>query len=126
MWGPLTPEIGLTCFDYASGASKEAIRTQVQLTPKPIIETEAARLERFVDSTVSDCFRVDRLTVNGAYEFAHETPYHIGIVTAGRGEIETRGSTAPLVRGDSYFASHKVRRLRIRAQDGRLCVYLIA
>ena len=126
MWGPLTPEIGLHCFDYESRDSAEATLDRVRLRPEVVYESGPARLEQIVGPSVTGSFRVDRLTVTGSYEFIPRPPYHIGIVTAGSGWLETAARGTEIARGDSYFVPYQVRKLRLEARGPTLVVYLVS
>jgi mannose-6-phosphate isomerase len=125
-WGPLTPEVALACFDYQSRGRAEEVRQRVGLRPQLLLDTKDARRERIVGPAVSTCFSVDRLTVVGAHDLIPDSPYHLGIVAAGEGTIETAGKTAPLKRGDAYFASHAIHHLRIAARKAPLQIYLVS
>lgn len=149
MWGPLTPEVGLECFDYAGAGTIEAVTERCRLPSQTIAETEDARREQVIGPAVTDCFRLERLTVRGELDYSpHEAdalrpscsgrpegtrtggaPFQVAIVTGGRGEVQAGGDSRPVKRGDTFFVSNQVESLRYRnAGDGDepFTVYLVS
>lgn len=127
MWGPLSPEVGLKCFDYSATGTPTAVRRAVAVRARPLKRAGGSRLEEVVGPKVTRCFRVERLTVRGEMAYEPESPYHIAVVTEGRGEVRTGGCVAAAVRqGDTMFMPNGVRSLRYTAGRGKpLVLHLI-
>lgn len=126
MWGPLSSDVGLKCFDYSASGTAATARRATALGAQLLRRTGGSLLEEVVGSNVTDCFRVERLTVHGDMTYEPASPYHIAVVTAGRGEVRTGTGNADAVRqGDTMFVPNGVRSLRYSSGDGKLCVYAI-
>jgi mannose-6-phosphate isomerase len=126
MWGPLSPEIGLKCFDYSAAGTAAAARRAVALRARPLRRDKGSVLEEVVGPAVTDCFRVERLTVRGAMTYEPGAPYHIAVIAEGRGEVRTGGRDAVAVRqGDTMFVPNGVRSLHYATKGGKLVLYAI-
>lgn len=126
MWGPLSPEVGLKCFDYSAAGTAAAVRRAVALRARPLSRLNGSLLEELVGPDVTDCFRVERLTIHGEMTYEPKSPYHIAVVTMGRGEVRTgSGDPAPVRRGDTMFVPHRVRSLRYTARGDGLTLYVV-
>ncbi len=125
MWGPLAPEVGLDCFDYGAADTVDAMLDRLRLRLTPVHGASGGAVERLVGPGVTDCFHVDRLTVEGEMEYAPDAPFHISVVTEGRGDVEAAGSSSPVRRGDALFLAHSVGRVRYRAGGGPLRLFII-
>jgi mannose-6-phosphate isomerase len=125
MWGPLEPEIGLDCFDYDGAGEVDDVLDRVRLRGETLLETPGGTVERLVGPDVTDCFRVDRLTVEGEMDYAPDAPYHTAIVTDGAGQILTDAGAMPVKRGDTLFLPNAVRSVRYEAGAERLQLFVI-
>ena len=125
MWGPLSPEVGLDCFDYDGAGTVDDVLDRVRLRGKMLLEGPGGIVERLVGPDVTDCFRVDRLTVEGEMDYTPGAPYHIAVVTGGAGQIQTDGHAMPVKRGDTLFLPHAVRSIRYKAGEERLQLFVI-
>lgn len=124
MWGGLDPDIALACFD-CHGRTPEALLSGLKLTVQPKKQWPNARLESVIGSQQTDCFRVDKLTVNGEFDLEYGAHWHLAIVTAGSGQVIAAGEQS-LRRGDSFFVSNRIRKLKYRLEnDTSLELYLI-
>lgn len=85
--------------------------------PQPVVVEENARIESLIGPRLTDCFQVDKLTVSGAFDFCHRTPWYVGIVTGGHGTLRTARGEQPLRRGDTFFVSHQIKRLGYEPAD---------
>ena len=125
MWGPLTPELGLDCFDYDTADTVEATLDRIRLRGRTLVEEAGGTAERLVGPGVTDCFRVDRLAIDTEMEYALDAPYQITIVTEGRGELDTGGPAVRVRQGDTLFLPHRIRSFRCKAVEARLRLFVI-
>lgn len=124
MWGPLSPEVGLKCFDFSAAGTAAAVRRAVALRARPISRANGSLREEVVGPDVTDCFRVERLTVDGETTYEPESPYHIAVIAEGRGEVQAdSGDAAPVRQGDTMFVPHGIRSLHYAARGGKLVLY---
>ena len=104
MWGPLTPDVAMGCFEYR-GETACAVRKRLAMTPKFISTSSTATHERLEAEVRTEAFRIDRLRLSARHRFICDRPRHIGIVTAGSGRMTTGGRSFALTCGETYFAS---------------------
>lgn len=123
MWGPLTPEIGIECFEY-KGEPVEKMLERLRMQPKTLLKNDHGILERIIGPETTDCFVVDKLTVKPGGDFVHDCTKHIAIVTAGRGKITANETDYPLSQGDRFFISEQIKSLRYEAEE-KLEIYII-
>ena len=98
----------------------------MKLSAQVIDEWPGAKLERIIGADHTDCFKVDKLTVGGELELEYDAPWYLGIVTAGGGMITAR-TGQPVRRGDSFFVSSRIRKLRYQSGGGSpLELYLVS
>jgi mannose-6-phosphate isomerase len=120
MWGPLDPEIAMECFDYR-GETKEEMLERHLMHPKILHQNSAATLESIIGPETTDCFIVERLTINPNSKFTYEnTGQHLGIVTSGKGSI---GSDI-IKQADRFFISEQIKTLHYEAKE-QLVIYII-
>jgi mannose-6-phosphate isomerase len=125
MWGPLDPKIAMECFDYRGG-TKEAMLERLMMHPSTLQQRENALLERIIGPKTTDCFIVDRLTIDSGTTFALTTAaQYIAIVTAGHGEIMTATDTDHIKRGNCFFVSDQIPTVNYVAEE-QLEVYVIS
>ena len=74
-----------------------------------------------------DCFQVDRLTVTGEFELTCDSPWHLGIVTAGSGTVQATDEFT-VKRGDNFFISNRIKKLKYicSTETVPLQIYLIS
>ena len=87
MWGPLTPDVGLDCFDYAGALPLDETLAKVRLRGRGVTDDAGGVVENMVGPDVTDCFRVDRLAIRDTLRYRPDAPFHIAVVTEGRGAI---------------------------------------
>jgi len=128
MWGPVSPEVALECFDYASAAPIEEITSRFLLKPRNIWRRPGALYEQIIGLETTPCFRVDRLTVtaSSSVAFTADAPWRLAIVTHGTGHIETTHASSTIRQGDNFFLSDQIKATRYHATGGPLVLYLIA
>lgn len=126
MWGPLTPEVGLKCFDYKGADSQENITGRLRLEPEIIWQDKEGQLETIIGPETTPCFRVDRLTISKSLEFSYNAPWYIAIITKGHGEVACDEGVDAIRPGDYFFVSNKIEALHYKAKDGPLAVYLVS
>ena len=120
MWGPLNPDTGMDCFDYR-GESKEKMLDRLLMRPKILQQTDGASLENIIGPETTDCFIVEKLTIQPNSKFTYESSgQHLGIVTAGRGSL----GTDVIKQGDRFFISDQITTLNYSAQE-QLVIYII-
>ena len=117
MWGPLEPELALTCFDY-TGMPLNHVLNSVRCDPKVVGSDEGYVLEEVIGPDRTDCFGVQRLCVAGTCAFRATTPFWLGIVTQGLGVLEWEGGRKPVRRGAVFLVPAGVPTLNIRACEG--------
>lgn len=125
MWGPLTPEQGFACFEYNGAAPLEGILDRIRLKAEPVSRADGGVVENLVGPSVTDCFRVDRLTINSEMTYMPEAPFHFAIVVEGKGWIDAGGARRPVQRGDTLLLSHRVDQARYYAEKGPLRIFVI-
>ncbi len=107
MWGPLDPDTGLACFDYAAAADPETTLEHVRIEPSELDNTAGGRLLRILDRKRTGCFEVRRLDLDGTYRFTGGG--YVGIAAAG--EITMRDSSGRVYRtrgGSSFFVPYGI------------------
>ena len=125
MWGALTPEQGLACFD-CTGVEREELLSRLRLRPELEWERDGAKFYRIIDRRHTECFRVRLLTVAPGARvcYALDSPWQLGIVVAGSGELRA-GSPWRLESGDSFLLPNPVREVTFSALDQELRLYLV-
>lgn len=125
MWGGLDHDTAFSCFDY-SGVPLEELLARLRLRPELRMERPEARMESVIGPQHTDCFRIEKLTVNGEFELEYDAPWYLGIVTSGSGSV-TGATAQPLRRGDNFFVSHQIARLKYNAEaNDPLEIYLVS
>lgn len=119
MWNKLDEETALNCFDY-QGMSLEETLNSCQLHEK-----KQDNLAVIIDETITDCFKVSRLSLgkNEQVTYDKKSNWQIGIVTCGEGIIKTEAEFK-LQRGDSFLLPKVVDNCLISA-DSELEIYWI-
>lgn len=112
MWGGLDHDTGFDCFEY-QGRSPQELLGRLSLRAATVADYPNATLASVIGRDRTDCFKVDRLTLRGDFELAYEAPWYLGIVTAGEGRLVGR-TERPFRRGDRFFVSNQIDRLRYR------------
>ncbi len=126
-WGPLTPELALTCFDFSARGSLAEILRRSRLEPKSLAQTPAGRLESLIDPGVTDCFTVKRLTAQSEMSYQPSEPYLVISVVSGAGEVVIGGAAQAVRQGDYFLVPAGAGELRFRPAKGKpLTAYLIA
>lgn len=95
MYLGLDKETALSVFDFNAFDAKK-------LNPKTLRSDRFVTYESIVDESVTDCFAVNRLRVNGGKAALDQAPA-IYVVTQDRGLLVGDGYERPLVRGDYFF-----------------------
>lgn len=114
MWGKLTPEQGLACFDY-TGIERGELLKKWRIVPEIEQQGGGVLSESLIDARYTDCFRVRRLTLGKNATHIHRVPgpWQLGIVTAGDGTAAGGGFR----RGDTFFVPHQLREFEIVAGE---------
>lgn len=102
MWGPVSSEVGLACFDYAGAADADETLRRVRITPREQSRSAGGRLELLLDNKRTGCFEVRRLELRG--RFTLDDGGYVGIVTAGRCVMrDTAGNDYAVKSGQAFF-----------------------
>ncbi len=125
MWGPLTPETGLDCFDYQGRDTVENILKNVKLTPDNLQDRGGGFIEKIIDARITPCFNVDRLTINSEVEITYDAPWYIAIAVKGNCVIKSEAGIDHARQGDCFFVSNKISELNYKTVDGAAQLYLI-
>ena len=124
MWGPVTPEVGLACFEFDGRGTADAIAARVRMAPTVVSDGPGGRVER-LDAPERPCFRVDRLTVTKELAMEADLPWHVAVVTAGRGVVMSKGGTDAIRQGDHLFVPHAAGAVRYAAGEP-LAIYVVS
>jgi mannose-6-phosphate isomerase len=123
MWGPLTPEVGLKCFEY-EGMTVEQVSEKCLLMTNERFRKAQTDVAIAIGSDHTKCFCVFRMDVPSVIErFSVTKPYRIELVTEGEGELVIGDNTIPVKKGDVYFLPHGVREVTYRAKGDPLSIY---
>ena len=122
MWGPLTPEQALECFDYR-GETRDEVIARTRQTPQVESNAAAGSIERIIGPTITRCFGVQKITVRDHFTAACDAPYHIEVVVAGAGTLQVGEKITPVTRGDVLFVPFGVKAITYSAADGELATY---
>ena len=125
MWGPLTPETGLECFDYQGRDTLDNILKKVKLVPDNLQNLGGGFIEKIIDMNITPCFKVDRLTINDEAKITYDAPWYIAIVADGNCVIKSKAGIDHARQGDCFFVSNKISELNFKAVDGTAKLYLI-
>jgi mannose-6-phosphate isomerase len=125
MWGPLTPETGLECFDYFGRDIKDNILKKVRLAPNSLRNLGGGFIEKIIDTHITPCFRVDQLVVDNEVKITYDAPWYIAVVVNGSCEIRSRDGIHNAKQGDCFFVSNRISELNFKAMDGIVRLYLI-
>jgi mannose-6-phosphate isomerase len=125
MWGPLTPEIGLECFDYQSRDTLENILKKVKLVGHNVKNLGGGYVEKIIDKDITPCFRVDQLVINSEVKLNYDAPWYIAVVAEGACEIKSQAGIDNAKQGDCFFVSNKISELNFKALDKNARLYLI-
>lgn len=124
MWGPLTPQLGLACFNYL-GETLEAVMQRCRKVATPLNATTGGTLSQLIGPDTTDCFAVHQLTVTGEYALTDFRPCYLAVVADGEGTLEWGdGASRHLRCGDVFLVPYGVSSIRLRAQTERLSLYL--
>jgi mannose-6-phosphate isomerase len=117
MWGPVTPEVGLACFDYENAFELEKTLYRVRLAPHLTEQQGDSTLSQVLTAERTGCFEVRRLDLNGRFTLAGGG--YVGIITSGRLEMaDDKGRTHSAEKGQSFFIPACVGQITYRADLG--------
>lgn len=125
MWGELDRDTAFSCFDY-EGMSAEKMLNRLKLKAQVKKHYPNALLESIIGPEHTDCFQIDRLTVTEDLGLFCDSPWHLGIVTAGSGTIGAKDAFT-IKHGDCFFISNQIKKLKYKssAGTGPMQIYLI-
>lgn len=122
MWGPLTIERALDCFEYR-GESVEQVITRTLQLPDLLNTSSNGKVEQIIGSSATNCFAVQRVTVNGPFTADCDAPYHIEVIVAGCGTLRVEGQSTNVKRGDVLFVPYGVNAIEYHPGEGELITY---
>ncbi|MBQ9860061.1 MAG: class I mannose-6-phosphate isomerase [Clostridia bacterium] len=97
MYIGLSKETAVDCFRFEKAPD-------TRLTPTVVSNADGVRVERVIGEADTDCFIINRITVNGGKQvLSVEESYGVYIVTHGDGELTGEGYTRPIKKGDYFF-----------------------
>lgn len=97
MYMTLSKKDALKCFDFGKVPD-------TKLTPKIVRETDGVKVERIVTPEDTDCFIINRITVNGgSYVLNVVNSYGVYIVTDGIGKLMGDNYSKEIKKGDYFF-----------------------
>ena len=121
MWGDLTPELGLDCFDY-HGYSQAGLLDKLAIKGKKI----DTAMYSLIDDSLTDCFKVNKLEIapENNYIFFN-TKWHLAVVTSGHGTVKSNGKIYQLKHGDCFFIPCTHKELEFISTNDSIEIYLI-
>ncbi len=97
MYIGLSKEDAVECFDFIKAPD-------TKLIPKVVSDADGVKLEKLIGKTDTDCFIINRITVNGgSYTLNVDGSYGVYIVTNGNGKILSNGYSQEIKKGDYFF-----------------------
>ena len=97
MYIGLSKETAVDCFHFEKAPD-------TRLTPVVILDTDGVKVERVISERDTDCFIINRITVNGGeHVLSVDDSYGVYIVTNGDGELAGEDYTRPIKKGDYFF-----------------------
>jgi len=109
-------DLGMSCFNYRAAGPDFVARRR--LAPRLLVEEPEAREERLIGPDDTPSFGAGRLTVWGRTRDRDRGRCYAGVVTAGRGEIETTAGPLSLRAGSTLFVPADSRHDAYRAAPG--------
>jgi len=103
MYLGLDKATALSVFDFDTYGPQ--VLESNRLKPAVVTDTGGVRVESIIDSTITDCFSLNRITVVGG-EVRLDAAPAIYVVTSGAGELAGEGYSKPLTKGDYFFMPH--------------------
>lgn len=97
MYIGLSKEDAIKCFNFEKAPD-------TKLIPKVASDSDGVKFERVITENDTDCFIVNRITVNGGQHLMNvDDSYGIYIVTSGEGKITGEGYSKDIKKGDYFF-----------------------
>ena len=97
MYIGLSKEDAIECFDFGKAPD-------TKLKPQVVSDAEGAKFEKIITPNDTDCFVVNRITVNGGkHTLKVDDSYAIYIVTSGCGTIKGENYSMDIKKGDYFF-----------------------
>ena len=102
IWGPLSPQVGLECFDCENVFDLAEMLNHVKLQPTELQRDNGGVLSKVIDAQRTGCFEIRKLELTG--EFSLLGGGYVGIVTKGELEIiDASNRTYNTTKGQSFF-----------------------
>lgn len=97
MYIGLNKEDAVGCFEFGKAPD-------TKLIPEVVKDSDGVKTERLIKSTDTDCFIINRITLNGGEcRLNAEDSFGVYIVTKGNGEISGDGYLKEIKKGDYFF-----------------------
>lgn len=119
MWGNLSVEDGLKCFDYKSKGSVEQIVNRCRLSQKTIVQNSNYIFKEIIGPSITDCFAVYKLEVNNSCNIELNR-WALAIVTEGNIRIEN----IEVKQGEYFFIPYMAKMLSFEVESNA-SIYLI-
>lgn len=123
MWGPLTPEAGLTCFEY-QGSTVDELKARTLMAPAATKIEPGGRIDSLISLAQTDRFSLERIAVSGSIDVKLDSPYCLQAVVQGHGSMSANGKDYSVTKGDVCFLPSGIRHVRYAAKAGTLEIYL--
>ncbi len=123
MWGPLSPEVGLRCFQY-EGLTLNELQSRTLMCGSELKSPIGCSFRRIIGSEQTDRFILDRLDIDGHIEMELDGFYSIQVVVEGKGLMSTNGTDTQIKKGDVCFLPNGIRSVRYAAKSGPMAIYL--
>jgi len=122
MWGPLSIERALDCFEYRGETVEQVIARTLQL-PEMLNISSTGKIEIIIGPAATSCFAVQRVTVCGNFTASCDAPYHIEVIVAGCGTLQVGDSITAVKRGDVLFVPFGVTSIEYIADEVGMVTY---
>lgn len=90
------------CFDFTGYTQEEAFKNW-KIPPKVLEKTPSAERTEIIGYGETECFRMERLTVDGSYAFKTSGTFSGIYVLEGSGRMDADGETLCISAGDQFF-----------------------
>ncbi|MCX6309437.1 MAG: class I mannose-6-phosphate isomerase [Bacteroidia bacterium] len=101
----------LKCFHY-DGCSFEEATNRWKISPKTLESTDTYTLKTIFNKFHTDCFGLNELNLNGAFELKGNGTFFVAVIYAGEGIITCGGVDYPFKQGDEIFFSAVVGKIQ--------------
>ncbi|MDA3799616.1 MAG: GntR family transcriptional regulator [Kiritimatiellae bacterium] len=119
MWGELSIEDGLKCFDYESKGTLEQILRRCRLLPATAVQNENYIFSEIIGPAITDCFAVHKMEINKSCGIKFNN-WAISVVTEGVARI----NNIEVKRGDYFFVPYAAEEVKFDVEQ-KVSIYVI-